>query len=188
MRLTRPPNCAIMARAASLAYAPSARSLRKLQSLGGIRSLLRRSLIRRAQSQAPAYTRYRLRVHTLSRACLLASARLCSCYRTALGSHSAARPRTIVLRYTSYGCVFRAAQGGRTRARTIVLRYLAIARTCSTYRSALSHMRSLVHARIRSPTSTLVSRQQLLMLRCCLGLPRQPCPLRRGSQALFNRH
>ena len=57
---------------------------------------------------------------------------------------SADCPRTIVLRYTSCGCVYRAAQGSRTRARTSVLRYLAVARLCSDYRPALAAVRLLV--------------------------------------------
>ena len=62
-----------------------------------------------------------------------------------LHSHSLGCPRTSVLRYTSCGCVFRAAQGSRTRARTSVLRYLAIARLCSDYRPALAAVRLLVY-------------------------------------------
>jgi len=120
-------------RAVSLAGAPSTHSLRKLQSL-------RRAI-----------------------ACVwLAFARTCSDYRLALTafgclsySHSLACPRTIVLRYTSCGCVYRAAQGSRTHGRYRSL-LLAVARLCSDYRPALAAVRLLVYGS-RKPDSANVS-------------------------------
>ena len=140
MRLTRPPRRGIM----------GAGGLTRLRSFD---ALLTQAPVAWMCSQA----------HTKS---TLAFARTCSDYRLALTairllvllaaarlsySHPLAPPRTSVLRYTSCGCVYRAAQGSRTRGRYRSL-LLAFARTCSDYRLALTAIRLLVYGS-RKPDS-----------------------------------
>ena len=111
-------------RAVSLADAPSTHSLRKLQSLRGTPCGREKSAV--------------------ARSCLYALSLACD-------SLMLAHPRTIVLRYTSCGCVYRAAQGSRTRGRYRSL-LLAVARLCSDYRPALAAVRLLVYGS-RKPDS-----------------------------------